>query len=267
MHFQRLQGVHHAAAAVSVSRLTKVLFADMAATMNTAAAPGSESCRIRAVAGGRDIQREIGSKVTTLPDGQQMLMEPVTGQFPQVTPGTVQPGPLTQPPGPGYMYAAPPGTEAAPGPGYMYAVPTATEPVPTELPADAAPGPGYVFAAPEGVPPGAMYAAPAATEVPPGAMYAAPAATEVPPGAMYAAPEGAMYAAPAATEVPPGAMYAAPAATEGAPMMYAAPLGEGSEGQPAPAPMLGQTIMGNTYQAVATCRRRGIFRCPLQWHV
>ena len=58
-----------------------------------------------------------------------------------------------------------------------------------------------------------------------------------------------MYAAPAATEVPPGAMYAAPAATEGAPMMYAAPLGEGSEGQPAPAPMLGQTIMGNTYQA------------------
>ena len=187
--------------------------------------------------------------MTTLPDGQQMLMEPVTGQFPQVTPGTVQPGPLTQPPGPGYMYAAPPGTEAAPGPGYMYAVPTATEPVPTELPADAAPGPGYVFAAPEGVPPGAMYAAPVATEVPPGAMYAAPAATEVPPGAMYAAPEGAMYAAPAATEVPPGAMYAAPAATEGAPMMYAAPLGEGSEGQPAPAPMLGQTIMGNTYQA------------------
>ena len=50
MHFQRLPGVHHAAA---VSRLTKVLFADMAATMNTAAAPGSESC-------GRDIQREIG---------------------------------------------------------------------------------------------------------------------------------------------------------------------------------------------------------------
>jgi len=162
-----------------------------------------------------------------------MLMEPVTGQFPQVTPGTVQPGPLTQPPGPGYMYAAPPGTEAAPGPGFMYAVPTATEPVPTELPADAAPGPGYVFAAPEGVPPGAMYAAPAA-EVPPGAMYAAPEM-----------PQGAMYAAPAAME---GAMYAAPTASEGA--MYAAPIGEGSEGQPAPAPMLGQTIMGNTYQAV-----------------
>ena len=111
--------------------------------------------------------------------------------------------------------------------------PTATEPVPTELPADAAPGPGYVFAAPEGVPPGAMYAAPAA-EVPPGAMYAAPEM-----------PQGAMYAAPAAME---GAMYAAPTASEGA--MYAAPIGEGSEGQPAPAPMLGQTIMGNTYQAV-----------------
>ncbi|CAE7816793.1 unnamed protein product [Symbiodinium sp. KB8] len=240
----------------------------MAATMNTAAAPESERCRVQLLA---KHSARNGPEVTTLPDGQQMLMEPVTGQFPQVTPGTVQPGPLTQPPGPGYMYAAPPGTEAAPGPGFMYAVPTATEPVPTELPADAAPGPGYVFAAPEGVPPGAMYAAPATTEVPPGAMYAAPAATEVPPGAMYAAPEmpqGAMYAAPAAME---GAMYAAPAASEGVPpgAMYAAPIGEGSEGQPAPAPMLGQTIMGNTYQVkipVDSVRdESGAAMTPLAW--
>ena len=126
-------------------------------------------------------------QVTGMP-GQQMLMEPITGQFPAQTVapmGTMQPTPgpglvypmpeavpANQPP-PGYMYAAPPGTtmEAAPtteapmtGPGFMYAVPAAADPA-------TGPEPGYTFAAP------AIEGAPGASEGAP--VFAAPAQAQV----------------------------------------------------------------------------------------
>ena len=140
--------------------------------------------------------------------GPQMLMEPVTGQFPGQQP-MGQPGPLTYP-------------------------------MPDNIPATGPPGPGYVYGAPPGTD---------------GAPTDAPATT-LPP-AMQAPGQNFMYAVPAGTDPSAGPTYAAPAMGEGAPTTPGVPgMGDplyGAPGMPgaptnAPAPLPGQTIMGNTYQ-------------------
>ena len=147
--------------------------------------------------------------------GQQMLMEPITGQFPAQT-------------------VAPMGTmQPAPGPGLVY-------PMPEAVPANQPP-PGYMYAAPPGT---TMEAAPT-TEAPmpgPGFMYAVPAADPA------TGPEsGYTFAAP---------MEGAPGASEGAPV-FAAPA-QAQVGEPLP----GQTIMGQTYQAVVSgAVFRKLLRC------